>query len=187
MMTPAQQSAALDVIVIVVTLSILAIGLLSMFIGWIVALWDRFIAWWQLGIAQAQADVMSRRIDEEENKEQPENNEKQGSERTDDDGAEVARTPRTTRTPTFGSEPQDTGFVLSSEELIAVQKMIHYAITTSRRGQEPSKSGAIQAGFGLKRGGGPRYIRAALIYDSLLGEPEPAIKFAPLNERKQTV
>lgn len=128
--------------------------------------------------------VMSSQEAWDDDDEEDETADFQGSERTSNPGSVAFASDGTTRTPAFGSEPAG-GFVLSAEEMIAIQKMNHYLLTNAQRGQAPSKSGAILAGFGLKRGGGPRYMRAALIYDTIFGEPEPAIKYPTLAARRK--
>lgn len=76
-------------------------------------------------------------------------------------------------------------FLLTSEELIAVQAMLRYRESATIRGDKPTKSNSITAGFGLKRGGGPRYTRASEIYDALFGDPEPAVKYPPIAPEQQ--
>lgn len=92
------------------------------------------------------------------------------SERTIDNGSEAFSRHGTERTEPFG-------FALSEAEIMSVQKMGHYIMSTARLGRVPSKSGAILAGFGIKRGASPRYERASLVYDTIFGPPKPAVDY----------
>ena len=96
-----------------------------------------------------------------------------GSERTNEpenDGSGAFA--REERVRTLGAP-----FALSIEEMAAVQAMIRHRDTVMARGEKPTKSGSILAGFGVKRGGAPRYERASEIYDVLFGAPEPVSHF----------
>lgn len=74
-------------------------------------------------------------------------------------------------------EPRSSGsqnepeLVLNADEIEAIGRMIRHNATAAK----PSKSSTIQAGFGVSRGGSSAYVRASLIYDSLFGQPEPAV------------
>lgn len=74
-------------------------------------------------------------------------------------------------------EPDEPAFTnadelhLNADEIVAVARMIKHNATAAK----PSKTSTIQAGFGVSRGGSPLYQRASLIYDTLFGQPEPAV------------
>lgn len=88
-----------------------------------------------------------------------------------------------------GTEPLVIGsqnrieLVLNAEEIAAVARMVDH----NRTAAKPSKTSTIQAGFGLSRGGGPRYTRAALIYDALFGSPAPAVQYRELSPEQEAV
>ena len=48
-------------------------------------------------------------------------------------------------------------------------------IAHNKTAAKPTKSSSIEAGFGLKRGGGPAYARASAIYDRLFAAPSAAL------------
>lgn len=58
---------------------------------------------------------------------------------------------------------------LSEDEVRAVRRLFAYV----RNARQPTKAAAIEAAFGVKRGGGRRYQRASELYDLLCLEPEP--------------
>jgi hypothetical protein len=62
---------------------------------------------------------------------------------------------------------------LNADEVAAVARMIEHKITAKRA----TKSSAIQAGFGVSRGGSQTYLRASTIYDALFGAPAPAVQY----------
>lgn len=79
------------------------------------------------------------------------------------------------------AEPETNGsenaaeLQLNAAEVSALHRMIEHNKTAAK----PSKSSTIQAGFGVSRGGSSAYQRASLIYDTLFGPPQPAIKYRP--------
>jgi hypothetical protein len=76
-------------------------------------------------------------------------------------------------------EPRSSGssepfvLALNADEMAAVARIIEHNKTAAR----PSKSSAIQAGFGVSRGGSQTYRRASAIYDALFGAPPPAVQY----------
>lgn len=79
-----------------------------------------------------------------------------------------------------------SAFVLTSAELDAVRAMAHHRETVIARGEVPTKSGSVLAGFGVKRGGTDRYLRASTIYDALYAPAESAPHFPNMTpEQKQ--
>ena len=102
---------------------------------------------------------------------------------------------RTNEQPAPGSYAENTGsqqgtagssFSLTIEELSAVQAMARHRETVMARGETPTKSGSILAGFGVKRGGTQRYERASEIYDALFGAPVPLTHYPNMTpEQKQ--
>jgi hypothetical protein len=86
-----------------------------------------------------------------------------------------------------GSGTACSAFSLTNDEIAGVRRMINYYRETLARGEQPTKSGAILAGFNRKRGGSAEYVRASDIYDALFGAPEPAVKFRPLTEDSKPV
>lgn len=76
-------------------------------------------------------------------------------------------------------EPRSSGssepfaLALNADEMAAVARMIEH----NRTAAKPSKSSAIQAGFGVSRGGSQTYQRASAIYDALFGTPVPAVQY----------
>lgn len=92
----------------------------------------------------------------------------------------------TERTPPFAAEPTyepdepEPALVIMPDQVEAVRAMIDYALGESRRGEKPSKTRRIQAGFKIGRGASPRYQQASMMYDLLFGDPEPAVKYRSL-------
>lgn len=101
------------------------------------------------------------------------------------DGATAVQRARTDSTEGVGAAPGG-GLDLTAEELVAVQKMLYAHRRALAFGQALSKTDAIKAGFGVGRSGSnPKYQRASAIYDSLLGEPEPAVKYPTLAAQRE--
>jgi hypothetical protein len=132
----------------------------------------------------ARATLMSSVVSEEERLEAVQNEDEPAvqvgscEQRTQGSGAFI----RQTEVGTQGSV-----FSLTNDELGGVRRMITYHKETLALGEQPTKSGAILAGFNRKRGGSSEYIRASDIYDALFGAPEPAVKFRPLTEDSKPV
>jgi hypothetical protein len=84
---------------------------------------------------------------------------------------EPARSASEPHGTTFDGSENQRELVLNADEIEAVNRMIKHNTTAAK----PSKSSTIQAGFGVSRGGSAAYVRASLIYDTLFGQPEPAV------------
>lgn len=102
-------------------------------------------------------------------------------------GAAAAPAVQSHRPPvTDGASPAPgAALALTEEELQAVQRMLYAWRRAQAFGDTLSKTDAIKAGWGLGRSGSnPRYLRASVIYDALLGEPEPAVKYPTLTAQR---
>lgn len=75
--------------------------------------------------------------------------------------------------PRSSGSPEPFALALNADEIAAVGRMIEH----NRTAAKPSKSSAIQAGFGVSRGGSQTYQRASAIYDALFGAPTPAVQY----------
>lgn len=75
--------------------------------------------------------------------------------------------------PCLSGSSEPFALALNADEIAAVGRMIEHNKTAAR----PSKSSAIQAGFGVSRGGSQTYQRASAIYDALFGAPTPAVQY----------
>ena len=88
-----------------------------------------------------------------------------------------------------GVEPQSEPFVnraelhLNADEIAAVARMVDH----NRTAAKPSKSSTIGAGFGVSRGGSQAYQRASAIYDALFGPPAPAVQYRELTPDRQQI
>jgi hypothetical protein len=152
-----------------------------------VALWGTYVDWAEPREAQTQprarratrrrprlrVRVMSRPIAQNAPRTAPEPEPQRSSEIPLPNGAE----------PLFNGSANPSELALNADEVIAVARMIDH----NRTAAKPSKTSTIQAGFGLSRGGGPRYTRAALIYDTLFGPPAPAVTYRELSPEQEAV
>lgn len=125
------------------------------------------------------------------------------SERVSDRPASTVQNQPIMPVPNRTNEPTNTGssgftsqtvdgtkgaaFALTNAELLSVQMMVQYRDRLLAAGDEPTKSDTILAGFGIKRGGSARYLRASEVYDQLFGEPEPAVKYPALDEHARPI
>jgi hypothetical protein len=111
------------------------------------------------------------------------------------------RTDQEARTPTFSDCELDRteqdwrliidslerrGFlVLSDDEQETARKLIYQHGRQLRFDGQAAKGRAIESATGASRGGSSEYRRASLLYDRLIGRPEPAIVAPSLVEKRE--
>ena len=74
------------------------------------------------------------------------------------------------------------GLLLTNAEVAAIGR----AIVHNRTAEKPTKSSTIQAGWGLKRGGGTGYQRASEIYDAIF-DPQPEAKYPTIQQQRERI
>lgn len=113
-----------------------------------------------------------------------------------DDGSTAFTRDGTERTPEAEAEPgvqiqrlspadlqhiitalENRGYLcLTPEEQEAVRKIVYQTERQARFRIDRSKSGAIENGLSIRRGGSRAYQRASKLYDALVGQPPPAVE-----------
>jgi hypothetical protein len=151
-MTDAQINQAWDMLLAVITITLLTFGLLATLYTKIRDRQER-----------AAEDDEARSVRSEET-------DSAGNERTNEpnEPPNAAAGRRTDpRTAPFGLQ-------LSFDELVSVQAMNEYRSGVLAAGKRPTKKESIFAGFGVRGGDGPTYRRASEIYELLYSPPAPA-------------
>jgi hypothetical protein len=92
------------------------------------------------------------------------------------DGAKACVPVETPRTEECDDAPLDALFLTTAEQ-VYVRRMVYTHGRTLAANKKPSKGAIIKEVTGYSKSGDPnsRYARYSLLYDTFLGEPEPAV------------
>lgn len=162
------QEQVANYVVLTIVVGALVIGLISMLVGKVVALFDWTRDQMTSAVERERNNMSSKRaryIDTREVQNWPE---MPVSNRTN----EPSNPPNLASQS--GSAPRTGALELSPQEVAAVSKMIEHKASA----EKPTKASTIWAGFAIKKGESTRYKRASEIYDNLfVVQPEfPALE-----------
>lgn len=151
------QEQVINYVVLIIVVGALVIGLLSMLIGRIVALFDWTRNHMSQAVGRERVNMSSKRARSVTSSEVR-------------DWAEMPTPNRTNQPANLPNPALQSGlplgtsaFVLTAQESAAVARMIEHKATA----EKPTKASIIWAGFGIKKGDSARYKRASEIYDNL--------------------
>lgn len=151
------QEQVANYVVLTIVVGALVIGLVSMLIGRIVAVYDWVRGQWAAAVEDAQSNMSSNRArytNPDRVRNQPETPLR--TERT-----EPANLPNPALES--GSPLGTCSLELNAQEVAAIGRMIEHKASAAK----PTKASVIDAGFGIKKGDSARYKRASEIYDAL--------------------